>query len=101
MVSKAESEEKKAIDPNSDEVSETAAKHIIEYVTSSHFKAKHVLLSWSAREVELQDLGVDSCYVCLSLVFFLFLTSCFCCFFRLSCGVLLVCLYIIHIIQLL
>ncbi|KAK2911770.1 hypothetical protein Q8A67_003903 [Cirrhinus molitorella] len=30
VVSRAESEEKKAIDPNSDEVSETAAKHIIE-----------------------------------------------------------------------
>uniref|UniRef100_A0A672LUY8 Probable global transcription activator SNF2L2 n=1 Tax=Sinocyclocheilus grahami TaxID=75366 RepID=A0A672LUY8_SINGR len=30
MVSRAESEEKRVIDPNSDEVSETAAKHIIE-----------------------------------------------------------------------
>uniref|UniRef100_A0A673NMJ7 Probable global transcription activator SNF2L2 n=1 Tax=Sinocyclocheilus rhinocerous TaxID=307959 RepID=A0A673NMJ7_9TELE len=30
VVSRAESEEKKVIDPNSDEVSETAAKHIIE-----------------------------------------------------------------------
>ncbi|KAI7813320.1 putative global transcription activator SNF2L2, partial [Triplophysa rosa] len=30
VVSRAESEEKKAIDPNGDEVSETAAKHIIE-----------------------------------------------------------------------
>lgn len=88
MVSRAESEEKKAIDPNGDEVSETAAKHIIEYVTSSHFKAKHVLLSWSAREVELQDLGVDSCYVCLSLPFFFILRFVFAVFFRLSCGVL-------------
>lgn len=31
MVSRAESEEKKILDPNSDEVSETAAKGIIEY----------------------------------------------------------------------
>lgn len=45
MVSRAESEEKKAINPNGDEVSENAAKHIIEYVTCFHFKAKHVLLS--------------------------------------------------------
>lgn len=45
MVSRAESEEKKVIDPNSDEVSETAAKHIIEYVAFSHFKAKNALLS--------------------------------------------------------
>lgn len=37
VVSRAESEEKKIIDPNSDEVSETAAKHIIEYETCFFF----------------------------------------------------------------
>jgi len=41
VVSRAESEEKKVIDPNSDEVSERAAKHIIEYVACSHFKTKN------------------------------------------------------------
>lgn len=46
MVSRAESEEKKVIDPNSDEVSERAAKHIIEYVACSHFKTKNALLNW-------------------------------------------------------
>jgi len=44
VVSRAESEEKKVIDPNSDEVSERAAKHIIEYVACSHFKTKKCLV---------------------------------------------------------
>ncbi len=70
MVSRAESEEKKVIDPNSDEVSEKAAKHIIEYVACSHFKAKNALLSWSAKKVGRQDLGVDSCYVFFFFSFF-------------------------------
>lgn len=69
MASRAESEEKKVIDPNSDEVSETAAKHIIEYVACSHFKAKNALMCWSAKKVARQDSGVDSCYV----FFFFFL----------------------------
>lgn len=72
MASRAESEEKKVIDPNSDEVSETAAKHIIEYVACSHFKAKNASLSWSAKKVGRQDSGVDSCYVFL---LFLLLTA--------------------------
>lgn len=61
MVSRAESEEKKVIDPNSDEVSETAAKHIIEYVAFSHFKAKKCLIELECKKVGQQDLGVDSC----------------------------------------
>lgn len=39
-ASRAESEEKKMIDPNSDEVSETAAKHIIEYATYFQINTK-------------------------------------------------------------
>lgn len=43
-VSQAESEEKKIIDPNSDEVPEEAAHHIIEYATPFFFShQKHVL----------------------------------------------------------
>lgn len=72
MVSRAESEEKKVIDPNSDEVSETAAKHIIEYVACFHFKSKKCLVEL---ERKIQVLIAVMCFsffltfvsICLSL----------------------------------